>query len=212
MGKIVGIGWSILLLCLPLVISVGYAPVTIIGTVVDQGTPVEATVSLHSFVQGELFGESDEVATKDGVFAASVSVPDPASADVQVFITVADKQYVEIVENASSWGKYSLTFDIADESLGVPAPASVVSLPGAGFEQDLDAIRNGSPNASVLQAYNITKADRPTLPSPPVQENPMYLPAPAEHEQFFRQYWGVFAIIMAVICFFIIRHEVKRKH
>ena len=129
MGKSLVIGWGIVLLLLPVVMAVGYAPVTIVGTIVDGGVSVDASVSLKSFVNGEEFGQSSDVQTVDGMFAASVSVPSPSFADVQVLIVVGDELFVEVVEDVRSWGHYALVFDIADDSLGVSAPRPINTVP-----------------------------------------------------------------------------------
>ncbi|MBW2982687.1 hypothetical protein KY327_00110 [Candidatus Woesearchaeota archaeon] len=164
-----------LLLCgaLPVVAGLGYAPVTVVGNVTDGGVPVTgASVVLEAELEDRLVSAGPVVTGEDGLFATALTVPDGASVDVEVRISVGGDLFVELVRGVESWERYVLEFDLSDGRLERDAPASSGSSPTPpGFDEDVRALRDPAiPNGPVLERYNASVSLLESSREPVVEE------------------------------------------
>lgn len=158
---------------LPVVAGVGYAPVTVVGSVVDGGSPVVgASVLMDVELADRVVSAGPVVTDSDGVFAAALTVPDGSSVDVEVRISVGGDLFVELVRGVESWKRYELSFDLSDDRLARDAPAGSGSSPTPpGFDEDVRALRDPSvPDGPVLERYNASVSSYEPSREPVVEE------------------------------------------
>lgn len=135
------------LIVAPCTLAIGYAPVSVFGTITDGGVAVVgAEVSLQVFDDGHAIAQSQRFFSDDaGLFFAQVTVADPSFFDIQMTI-VADQTYVLLVEDATGWEMYNGSLDLSDDRLQVPADDLVVATRPTSLEveEDMQRVADGS--------------------------------------------------------------------
>jgi hypothetical protein len=194
----------------PAVLAVGYGPISVIGTVLEDGVPVEdAVVTLHAT---QTHSESVAVVTnEEGMFFAVLTVPDPGVLDVEVRIERGGELFIEVVRDARVWEEYHVVIDLSQDDLSMPAPAAVVARPPSppGFDEDMDDIAEGEAlrDGSLVEKYDIIIED---LPASPASERPSVV---GEKElSFWRRIgWEVAAALLLLGSVLVLRHELRKK-
>ncbi|MFP4523854.1 MAG: hypothetical protein ACLFO2_00865 [Candidatus Woesearchaeota archaeon] len=175
MSRLSGLLLVVLVACLalPLAAGLGYAPVTMAGSVVDDGVPVAgAEVVLEAELEDRMVSSDPVVTASDGSFAAALTVPDGFSADVEVLIGVDGELFVEMVRGVEAWERHDLVFDLSDGRLERDAPVGSGSSPTPpGFDEDVEALRDPAvPDGPVLEKYNASVSSYESSREPVVEE------------------------------------------
>ncbi|MBD3209428.1 hypothetical protein GF367_03340 [Candidatus Woesearchaeota archaeon] len=212
------VGITILLFMAAFVHGAGYAPVSILGEVVDSGPVAGAEVVLRTAVEDEQIVTEPVFTNKDGLFYSVLTVPDPSVVDVEIIMSVDDTMYIEVLRDAQGWQRYALVFDLDNEALGLQAPEPIVApIVSDELASDLERIRSGEVGEqdALVEKYNLSIIEKP-VPQfvAPVAEQPVPIADPERERPSgvtgVPLFWELFAVLLLVAGFFVMKYEIAR--